>query len=207
MSHEHMTDGTARLNRRTALRAGAAVSAAGAALAAGAGVPRAAVAQDGGWRRESLTVHFTPVDGVSITLAGSGPPQRGDTFYVDGPIYAAGDVNGTQIGTYQCFGHWTNPADATDVPNQRLTTVQYLMDDGSIMGLINELGTEGDSHVGAVQGGTGAYAGALGTFQQVSVPAPEAPASPVAATPVPGTPMPGQNVVEGRFDLLLPPAS
>ena len=116
---------------------------------------------------EHLEVVFTPADPVTITLAGGGPPQRGDYFYVDGPIYAVDDVNGTQIGMYHCFGAWTAAADDTDAPYQRLTTVQFLMDDGSIMGLINELGTEQASLVGAVQGGTGRYTGALGTFQQL----------------------------------------
>jgi hypothetical protein len=202
-----MTGKTARLSRRTAVRAGASVSAVGAALGLGTAVPRAAVAQDGAWRRETLSVLFTPVDTVSITLAGGGPPQRGDTFYVDGPIYAVGDVNGTRIGTYQCFGFWTSASGEPTEPTQRLTTVQFLMDDGSIMGLINEFGNAPVEHVGAVQGGTGAYFGALGTFQQIEVPTEEAPASPAAATPMAGTPNPGQFVVEARFDLLLPPAS
>ena len=91
---------------------------------------------------EHLEVLFTPVDPVTITRAGGGPPQRGDHFYVDGPIFAAGDVNGTQIGTYQCFGAWTTAADDALAPNQRLTTVQFLLDDGAIVGLANEVGTE-----------------------------------------------------------------
>jgi hypothetical protein len=54
----------------------------------------------------------------------------------NGAIYAADDVNGTQIGMYHCFGAWTSAADAADAPYLRLTTVQFLMDEGSIMGLI-----------------------------------------------------------------------
>ena len=38
---------------------------------------------------------------VTITRAGSGPPQRGDFFHVDAPIFASGDANGTEIGRYR----------------------------------------------------------------------------------------------------------
>jgi hypothetical protein len=171
---------------------------------AAAGPVRAA--QDAaGMQSEHLEVVFTPSDPVTITLAGGGPPQRGDYFYVDGPIYAADDVNGTQIGMYHCFGAWTSAADAADAPYLRLTTVQFLMDEGSIMGLINELGAEdGANNVGAVQGGTGRYTGALGTFQQL--PGPSA-AEGTMATPGPGTPEPGQNVVRAVFELMLPQVS
>jgi hypothetical protein len=168
-----------------------------------AGPVRAAQdATPAGMHSEHLEVVFTPSDPVTITLAGGGPPQRGDYFYVDGPIYAVDDVNGTQIGMYHCFGAWTTAADDTDAPYQRLTTVQFLMDEGSIMGLINELGTEQVSTVGAVQGGTGRYTGALGTFQQLPT---EDPAE--GATPAPGTPGPGQNVVRAVFELMLPQVS
>jgi hypothetical protein len=170
---------------------------------AAAGPVRAAQdATPAGMRSEHLEVVFTPADAVTITLAGGGPPQRGDYFYVDGPIYAVDDVNGTQLGMYHCFGAWTSAADDTDAPYQRLTTVQFLMDEGSIMGLINELGTEQASTVGAVQGGTGRYTGALGTFQQLPT---EDPAE--GATPAPGTPGAGQNVVLAVFELMLPQGS
>jgi len=170
---------------------------------AAAGPVRAAQdATPAGMRSEHLEVVFTPANPVTITLAGGGPPQRGDYFYVDGPIYAVDDVNGTQLGMYHCFGAWTTAADDTDAPYQRLTTVQFLMDEGSIMGLINELGTEQVSAVGAVQGGTGRYTGALGTFQQLPT---EDPAE--GATPAPGTPGAGQNVVRAVFDLILPQGS
>jgi hypothetical protein len=155
-----------------------------------------------GMRSEHLEVVFVPADPVTITLAGGGPPQRGDYFYVDGPIYAVDDVNGTQLGMYHCFGAWTTAADDADAPYQRLTTVQFLMDEGSIMGLINELGTEQVSTVGAVQGGTGRYTGALGTFQQLPT---EDPAE--GASPAPGTPGAGQNVVRAVFELMLPQSS
>lgn len=162
-------------------------------------------AQDAaGMQSEHLEVVFTPSDPVTITLAGGGPPQRGDYFYVDGPIYAADDVNGTQIGMYHCFGAWTSAADATDAPYSRLTTVQFLMDEGSIMGLINELGPDdGARNVGAVQGGTGRYTSALGTFQQLPGPSAEEGAM---GTPGPGTPAAGQNVVRAVFELMLPQA-
>ena len=156
------------------------------------------MAAPAGWRTEHLEVDFTPHDPVSITRAGGGPPQRGDWFYIDAEIYAAGDVNGTRIGTYQCFGAWTAAADDTSAPSLRLTTIQFRLDDGSIMGLINEFGTE--QHIGAVQGGTGRYAGALGTFEQVLVQAPT-PATPGAEA---ATPMPGQAVFRAIFDLILP---
>jgi hypothetical protein len=170
-----------------------------AALLATVGLPRRTAAQGGapaGWRTEHLEVDFTPHDAVSITLAGSGPPQRGDWFYIDAQVYAAGDVNGTQIGTYECFGAWVVASDDTAAPALRLTTVHFRLDDGSLMGLINEFGTE--EHVGAVQGGTGSYTGAIGTFVQAPV---EPPAS---ATPAMGTPAPSQSVFRATFDIFLP---
>jgi hypothetical protein len=153
---------------------------------------------------EHLEVVFLPANPVTITLAGGGPPQRGDYFYVDGPIYAVDDVNGTQLGMYHCFGAWTTAADDIAAPYQRLTTVQFLMDEGAIMGLINELGTEQGSAVGAVQGGTGRFTGALGTFQQLDGPSA---AEGTMATPGPGTPAAGQNVVWAVFELMLPQSS
>jgi hypothetical protein len=206
MAPDRSPSTNAPMSRRTALRAGAAASAAGVGMTvATAGPVRAAQeATPAGMRSEHLEVVFTPVDPVTITLAGGGPPQRGDYFYVDGPIFAVGDVNGTQIGMYHCFGAWTSAADATDVAYHRLTTVQYLLDEGSIMGIINEIGDDPTSLVGAVQGGTGRFTGALGTFQQLDGPsAPEG----SMATPGPGTPAAGQNVVWAVFELILPPGS
>lgn len=201
-----------RFTRRVALGrlAGGGIAATTLAVV---GAERRALAQDSsqmtapaGWRTERLEFDFAPVDPVSIVRAGSGPPQRGDHFYVDAAIYAAGDVNGTQIGTYQCFGVWTHAADDTSAPDQRLTTVRYSFDDGAIAGLIHEAGADSEAHVGTVQGGTGEYAGALGTFQQITVHEPEAGvmATPGAPSPGPGTPAAGQLVVGARFDLLLP---
>jgi hypothetical protein len=205
VSHQPAPRTTTPISRRTALRAGVAAGAAGVGMTASAANPSHAAAQEAtptGRSTEHLEVAFTPVHPVSITLAGGGPPQRGDHFFVDAAIYAVDDVNGTQIGTYQCFGAWTAAADATDAPNQRFTTVQYMMDDGAIMGLINEAGADPDSHVGAVQGGTGRFVGASGTFQQITVQGPQAG---VIATPgAPGTPGPGQFVVRAVFDLTLP---
>jgi len=196
MSANRPASATAPISRRTALRAGVAASAAATVATAGS---KAVMAQGG---TEHLEVVFLPANPVTITLAGGGPPQRGDYFYVDGPIYAVDDVNGTQLGMYHCFGAWTTAADDTAAPYQRLTTVQFLMDEGAIMGLINELGTEQASAVGAVQGGTGRFTGALGTFQQLPT---EDPAE--GATPAPGTPGAGQNVVRAVFDLILPQGS
>jgi hypothetical protein len=175
------------------MQAGAMAGAAGVALAISAAAPNRVAAQDGAWRTEHLEVYFAPHDPVSITLAGSGPPQRGDSFYIDGPIYASNDVTGAQIGTYQCFGFWNAASDDTTAPTLRLTTVQFRLDDGSIMGLINEFGTE--LSVGAVQGGTEKYIGALGTFRQDPVPAPSDGAG---ATPVAGASF------MATFDLILP---
>ena len=208
MSPDRPSSTTAPISRRTALRAGAAASAAGVGMTVAAAGPVWA-AQDAtpagrGWRTEHLEVVFTPSDPVTITLAGGGPPQRGDYFYVDGPIYAVDDVNGTQIGMYHCFGAWTSAADDTAAPYQRLTTVQFLMDDGSIMGLINEIGDDPTTLVGAVQGGTGRFTGALGTFQQLDGPSA---AEGTMATPGPGTPGAGQNVVRAVFELMLPQGS
>ena len=209
MPHERPTQTKASISRRTALRAGAAAGATGVGLTVAAAAPvragqDATPAAPAGWRTEHLEVVFTPSDPVTITLAGGGPPQRGDYFYVDGPIYAVDDVNGTQIGMYHCFGAWTSAADTTDAPYLRLTTVQYLMDDGSIMGLINEIGDDPTSLVGAVQGGTGRFTGALGTFQQLDGPSAEEGSM---ATPGPGTPAAGQNVVWAVFELMLPQSS
>ncbi len=205
MSPDRSPSTNAPISRRTALRAGAAASAAGVGMTVAAAGPVRAAQDAAGMQSEHLEVVFTPSDPVTITLAGGGPPQRGDYFYVDGAIYAAGDVNGTRIGMYHCFGAWTSAADATDAPYLRLTTVQFLMDEGAIMGLINELGAEdGANNVGAVQGGTGRYTGALGTFQQLPG---EVAAEGTIATPGPGTPGPGQNVVRAVFELILPQVS
>ncbi len=194
------TSSTMPINRRTALRAGAAAGAAGMGMAGAVSSPVRAIqdAPPAGMRREQYEVDWAPVDPVSITRAGGGPPQRGDHFYVDGPIYAAGDVNGAQIGAYQCFGAWTAAADDVDAPNQRLTSVQFLFNDGSIVGLINEAGT--GSAIGAVQGGTGRFLGASGTFNQRGLNPPGPDPSPGA----PGTPGPGQYVLRTTFDLILP---
>jgi hypothetical protein len=201
------SDGLSR--RKALLRAGAGGLA--AALLGAAGLRRGALAQDAtpmaapaGWRSQRLEVSVAPHDPVSITLAGSGPPQRGDHFYIDAPIYASGDEGGAEIGIYRCFGAWTAAADNTTAPVQRFTTVQFvLFQDGVsiIMGLINEGGSDPSAHTGAVQGGTGAYAGALGTFTQVirEGAVPGAQAGTADATPVAGP-----TIVDAGFDLLLP---
>lgn len=199
MSGRGSTSTNTPVSRRTALRAGVA-GAAGVTMTAGGVSPMSASqeAAPTGMRRERYEVDWAPVDPVTITLAGGGPPQRGDHFYVDGPIYAAGDVNGTQIGVYQCFGAWVAAADDVDATFQRLTSVQFLFDDGSISGMINEAGT--GSAIGAVQGGTGRFLGASGTFNQFGLNAPGPDPRPGA----PGTPGPGQYVLRTTFDLILP---
>lgn len=202
-AHRQSTSSTtAPINRRNALRAGAAAGAAGMGIAGTGGSPVRA-SQDASptpMRSEHLEFEFTPVDPVSITLAGGGPPQRGDHFYVDAAIYAAGDVNGTRIGTYQCFGVWVAAADDVDAPSQRLTTVQFQFADGVITGLVNEAGTT--EAIGVIQGGDGRFLGAIGTIRQIEV---QPPGIEYDVPPnVPGTPNPGQYVLRAVFDLMLP---
>jgi hypothetical protein len=202
-SNDHLLV-TGGISRRTALLRGGATGAAAAVVGA-LGFGRRALAQDAttmeapaGWHAEHLEVTVLPHDPVTITLAGSGPPQRGDHFYVDAPIYALEDEAGSEIGIYRCFGAWTAAADDTAAVAQRLTTVQFvLFNDGVIFGLINEGGADPNIHIGAVQGGNGAYAGAQGTFMQITREA--APTGTPGATPAP-TPL----VVDTTFDLLLP---
>jgi hypothetical protein len=204
VSRGRSTNRIRSISRRSALRAGAAAGAAGVSMTVGAAGSVRATQDDNqpGMRSEHFEVVFTPVDPVSITLAGGGPPQRGDYFYVDGPIYASGDVNGVRIGTYQCFGAWTAAADDVDAPIQRLTTVQFQLADGIITALVNEAGTTGA--FGTIQGGNGRYLGAIGTVQQIGI----QPPGPDVATPnVPGTPNPGQYVLRAVFDLMLPQGS
>jgi hypothetical protein len=198
------------LTRRGAL--GRFATGGAAALLAAAGLERrAAAAQQAtpqaatvSWQTMHLEVDFVPQHPVSITAAGGGPPQRGDWFFVDAPIYKPDDTNGTPIGTYLCFGAWTAAATANAAPNQRLTTVQYHLADGSVMGLINEGGPIANQPnvLGAVQGGTGAYVGAIGTFTQHTL----APTGTVAGTiATPGaTPAPTASPVRAIFDLLMP---
>jgi hypothetical protein len=159
------------------------------------------MAAPAGWHAQHLEVTFVPHDPVSITLAGGGPPQRGDHFYIDAPIFAMGDEMGAEIGIYRCFGAWTAAADDTAAVAQRLTTVQFILfNDGIIFGLINEGGADPNIHIGAVQGGNGTYAGAQGTFNQTSR---TGPVAGTIATPD-ATPAPALNVVDATFDLLLP---
>jgi hypothetical protein len=197
MVQPHAITRMVRLSRRAALRIGALTGALGAGLAIGAGdstlsSTRPAHAQAGAWRQEKLEVDFTPVDPISMVRAGSGPPQRGDWFYIDAPIFPMGQIGTTQIGTYQCFGAWTRAGSETDAPDQRFTSVQLRFDDGAIMGLINEGGKDPSAHVGAVQGGTGRFAGALGTFRQINL------------TGVISGVTPGQAAVRASLDLMLP---
>ena len=76
------------------------------------------------------------------------------------------------------------------------------------MGLINEGGT--GPNIGAIQGGTERYTGALGTFTQTVVqgvtPGVPTPATGAAATPgtSAGTPAPAGTLVHSVFDLILP---
>jgi hypothetical protein len=197
MVQPHAITRMVRLSRRAALRIGALTGALGAGLAIGAGdstlsSARPAHAQAGAWRQEKLEVDFTPVEPISMVRAGSGPPQRGDWFYIDAPIFPMGQIGTAQIGTYQCFGAWTRAGSETDAPDQRFTSVQFRFDDGAIMGLINEGGKDPSAHVGAVQGGTGRFAGALGTFRQINL------------TGVISGVTPGQAANRAILDLMLP---
>jgi hypothetical protein len=97
---------------------------------------------------------------------------------------------------YQCFGAWTHASTDTNAPEQRFTTVQFrLQDRGTIVGAINEAGADPSNLVGVVQGGSGDFTGALGTFRQQ-----------ILSGVVPGV-TPGQTVVRGIFDLILPTMS
>src|SRR5712692_7905471 len=102
-------------------------------------------------------------------------------------------TDGPQIGVYQCFGAWTAAATVTGAPDQRFTPLPFhLSGRGVIMGLIHEGGAAQDKLVGAIQGGTGEFAEALGTFSQVPLTA--------ARTGIsPGTP-----IFHGILDLILP---
>src|SRR3954471_13274926 len=100
MPHEPVSSPKVAINRRTAVRVGVAASAAvtvgavsAAPLAAQEATPPAMVAAT-----EHLEVDVVVSNPVTITLAGGGPPQRGDHFYIDGPIYGAGDAGGTPVG-------------------------------------------------------------------------------------------------------------
>jgi len=191
MVQQHAITRVVRLSRRAALRLGALTGALGAGLTI-LSPARPAHAQAAGWRQEKLEGDFTPVDPISMVRAGSGPPQRGDWFYIDAPIFPMGQIGTTQIGTYQCFGAWTHAGSETDAPNQRFTSVQFQFDDGAIMGLINEGGKDPSAHVGAVQGGTGRFAGAIGTFRQINL------------TGVISGVTPGQAANRAILDLMLP---
>jgi len=191
MVQQHAITRVVRLSRRAALRLGALTGALGAGLTI-LSPARPAHAQAAGWRQEKLEVDFTPVDPISMVRAGSGPPQRGDWFYIDAPIFPMGQIGTTQIGTYQCFGAWTHAGSETDAPNQRFTSVQFQFDDGAVMGLINEGGKDPSAHVGAVQGGTGRFAGAIGTFRQINL------------TGVISGVTPGQAANRAILDLMLP---
>jgi hypothetical protein len=200
-----LTDG---LSRRMALGRLAGGAAAGLGMMA---LPRRAAAQQATataanvtWQAVRFEVDFVPEHPVSITVAGGGPPQRGDWFYVDAPIYRPGETNGAPIGVYQCFGAWTAAATANDAPNQRLTSVQFQLADGMLMGLINEGGpvaNQPNVH-GAIMGGTGAYAGASGTFNQFTL-APKGGTAGTISTEG-GTPAPVASTVRSTFDLLVP---
>ena len=171
-----------RLSRRAALRAGATLGAVGIGLAIGAtnggrGPARAAAQPASPWRMEHLELPRGSNTSVSIVRAGSGPPQRGDTYYNDAPIFAEDAIGGTPIGTYVCFGAWTHASTETGEADLRLTSIQWRLADGTITGLGNEGGTDpatgvaGNSHhVGTVQGGSGRFLGAFGTFRQVTQP-------------------------------------
>jgi hypothetical protein len=205
---------TRGISRRAALRGFGGGGLAAGLLGAAGLQRRDAVAQSttpiaapAGWGSMHMEIEVTPMNPVTITHAGSGPPQRGDFFHVDAPIFASGDVNGAEIGRYQCFGTWTHAANDASATDQRLTTVQFHFADGAIMGLINEGGTQAEEHVGAVQGGTGKYAAALGVFQQLTVNG----GTPGVATPgsasSSGTPAAAPLLVHTTLELILPSGS
>lgn len=195
MAQEQVIRSVFRFSRRAALCLSARMSAVAAGIAIGAlgSTPTSAVAAPMGWRKEHLDVGFIPVGAVSIVRAGSGPPQRGDTYFNEGKIHAdvtdTGEGVGPQIGVYRCFGPWVSASTETTLPENRFTVVEYhLFDRGLITGLINEGGSDGSAHIGAVHGGTGDFVGALGTFRQMLL------GNPTVA-------------VKAPFDLLLPDLS
>jgi hypothetical protein len=165
------------------------------------------IAAPAGWGSMHLEIEVVPMNPVTITHAGGGPPQRGDFFHVDAPIFASGNVNGAEIGRYQCFGTWTHAANDASATDQRLTTVQFRFADGAIMGLINEGGTQAAEHIGAVQGGTGKYTAALGVFNQSIVTGGIPGVATPSSAPSSGTPAAGPTVVHTTFELLLPSSS
>lgn len=171
MAKDQASERPTRLSRRAALHAGVAFGAVGAGMAV---APAAsALAAQGGWRTEHVEWDFVPA-ATSLTLAGSGPAQRGDFFSAFAPLTAVGDTGGAQVGTYHCFGVWTSASTDTAVPFTRLTTVQFSLGDrGSLFGVINEgQPPDAPAPIGVIQGGTGRYAGAQGTFQQLGGPPP-----------------------------------
>ena len=190
MSQEATSIASRLTRRRAALRAGAVVGALGASAALG---PARAASQDVSGRMMHMELDSVVGTPVSIVRAGRGPPQRGDWFFVDAVLYDVDATDGPPIGNYQCFGAWTHAGTETSAADQRFTSVQFdLAGRGAIMGLINEAGADPAGHVGAVQGGTGEFAGVSGTFRQVNLTG--------AITGVtPGTP-----VFRGVFDLIMP---
>ena len=153
------------------------------------------------WQTLHLEFEIMPQAPVSIVRAGSGPPQRGDHFYNDAPIFATGDAGGTRIGTYECFGTWTHASTEKGAHDNRLTTVQYQFDDGSLAGLINE------NSAGGYDGQRG-----LGSWRNRRLPRrvwepsrrPSSPPAPPASPTAGGTPAAAPAVQRATFDLLLP---
>jgi hypothetical protein len=154
--------------------------------------PTTAAAQ-AGWRTVHLEIDAGLVTAVNLLRAGSGPPQPGDHLHHSASLYAVGDVtptgegSGPPIGLYECFGVWTHPGTDTTSHHNRLVTAKFdLFGRGLIAGLVYEGGADPNAYVGAVQGGTGEFLGALGTFQQRII----------ATSPV--------TLVRAVFDLILP---
>ena len=137
-----------------------------------------------------------PVDPVSIVRAGSGPPQRGDWFFLHGPLFPVGGTAGATIGVYQCFGAWTRAATETSAPDQRLVTVLWnLVGRGWITGLTHEGGANPNAHVGASKAVRGSSTGRWGRSGRCCW-----------RGSCPGWP-PARAVVRGVLDLLLPDAA
>ena len=168
MPYEPLFSRKSLISRRTAVRAGVAASAAVTvgAVSAAHGAAQEATPPAMGMATEHLEVDrrrrqpgddharrwWTARNGATISiLTGRSTP----------PATPAAP----RLGNTTASGPGPPPPTTPDATYQRLTTVQFRLEDGSIMGLINEVGPTQVANVGAVQGRNRTHTpGALGTF-------------------------------------------